>query len=72
MPTTQHRVSAVGLTPREQEVAELVRRGLTARDVATELGISTETGRNHSRSIRAKFGGVRKAQLVSALSEPAG
>jgi DNA-binding CsgD family transcriptional regulator/Arc/MetJ-type ribon-helix-helix transcriptional regulator len=72
VPTTQQRGSAVGLTPREHEVAQLVGRGLTARDIAAALGISDETARNHIRRIRAKFGGVRKSQLVAVLSEPLG
>lgn len=44
------------LTPREYEVAELVARGLTNREVARRLGIAEWTAVNHLRKVMRKLG----------------
>ena len=43
------------LTPRELEVLRLVARGLSNKDIATELVISENTVRNHVRNILEKL-----------------
>ncbi|GAA2102110.1 ATP-binding protein [Actinomadura alba] len=43
------------LTPREHEVAELVARGLTNREIARRLGIAEWTAVNHLRKIMRKL-----------------
>ncbi|MFD7405308.1 DNA-binding response regulator [Streptomyces sp. NPDC059866] len=43
------------LSQREQEVLELVSRGMSNREIAAELFISPETVKDHVRSIRAKL-----------------
>jgi DNA-binding NarL/FixJ family response regulator len=53
------------LTPREQEVALLVARGLTNRRIALELSISEHTAANHVRRILRKLGLRSRAQIGS-------
>ena len=45
-----------GLTAREVEILRLVTRGLTNRQLAEELGVSTRTVDAHLRSVYAKLG----------------
>jgi predicted ATPase/DNA-binding SARP family transcriptional activator/DNA-binding CsgD family transcriptional regulator len=54
-----------GLTAREQEVALLVARGLTNRQIALELSISEHTVANHVRKILKKLGLRSRAQVSS-------
>jgi non-specific serine/threonine protein kinase len=53
------------LTPREQEVALLVARGLTNRRIALELSISEHTAASHVRRILKKLGLRSRAQIGS-------
>ena len=52
------------LTPREREIADLVARGLTHKAIAEELGISTNTIRNHLRHIFDKLEICDRLQLA--------
>lgn len=42
-PAAPGRIARAGLTQRQQEVAELVAKGLTNKEIASELGLSTRT-----------------------------
>jgi predicted ATPase/DNA-binding SARP family transcriptional activator/DNA-binding CsgD family transcriptional regulator len=53
------------LTPREQEIALLVARGLTNRQIAKELSISERTAANHVAKILKKFGLHSRAQIAT-------
>ena len=57
------------LTPREREVAVLVARGLTNRQISTELSISERTAGNHVAKILKKLGLNSRAQIASWVSE---
>ena len=57
------------LTPRELEVVRLVARGLTNRQVSTELSISERTAGNHVAKILKKLGLHSRTQLASWGSE---
>jgi predicted ATPase/DNA-binding CsgD family transcriptional regulator len=57
------------LTRREREVAALIARGLTNRQVSTELSISERTAGNHVAKILQKLGLRSRAQIVSWVSE---
>ena len=48
------------LSPREREVLRLIAEGLAAKEVATQLSISTKTVEAHRTSLMRKLG-VRKA-----------
>ena len=61
--------SLQSLTPREQQVALLTRRGLTNRQIATVLVISPETVKTHVRHTLEKFELHSKAELRLLLLE---
>ena len=48
------------LSPREREVLRLIAEGLAAKEIATQLSISTKTVEAHRTSLMRKLG-VRKA-----------
>jgi DNA-binding NarL/FixJ family response regulator len=54
------------LTTREQEVALLVGRGLTNRQIARELSISEHTAANHVGKILKKLGLRSRTQISSS------
>jgi predicted ATPase/DNA-binding SARP family transcriptional activator/DNA-binding CsgD family transcriptional regulator len=58
-----------GLTSREREVTALVARGLTNRQVATELSISEHTVANHVAKILHKLGLDSRSQLTALVVE---
>jgi DNA-binding CsgD family transcriptional regulator len=72
IPESQRHAPSAGFTPREHQVAALAQRGLTAREIASELSISTGTARNHLFRIREKLGGVPKRRLVEMFGPDAG
>lgn len=53
------------LTPREREVLGLVAQGLTAGDIAIELGIERSTVRTHVEHCRLKLGARSQAEAVT-------
>ncbi|MGE5570321.1 MAG: LuxR C-terminal-related transcriptional regulator [Rhodospirillales bacterium] len=55
-----------GLTPREQQVMELVAQGLKNREVAAELGISPGTVKVHLKHIFEKTGAQGRYNLALA------
>jgi predicted ATPase/DNA-binding SARP family transcriptional activator/DNA-binding CsgD family transcriptional regulator len=57
------------LTRREQQVALLVARGLTNRQISTELGISERTAGNHVAKILRKLGLRSRAQIATWVTE---
>ena len=56
------------LTKREEEVAELVLKGLTNRAIARELWISEHTVESHMTSIMNRLGIRSRHQLVDLMS----
>jgi PAS domain S-box-containing protein len=58
---------AGALSPREREVVKLVAMGMTSREVADKLTVSTETVRTHIRNALAKTGTRTRAQLVARM-----
>ncbi|MEJ7785600.1 MAG: LuxR C-terminal-related transcriptional regulator [Solirubrobacteraceae bacterium] len=53
------------ISPRELEVLRLVALGLANGEIASQLGISPETVRNHVRNARDKLGARTKAHAVA-------
>ena len=51
------------LSPREQEVADLARLGLTSREIAERLFVSTRTVDNHLRKVYAALGISGRGEL---------
>jgi DNA-binding CsgD family transcriptional regulator len=56
-----------GLTQREAEVACLVARGLSDREVASRLSISLRTAEHHTARVLHKFGVASRAALAALL-----
>lgn len=52
------------LTPRERQVAFLVARGLSNKDVARELGVSEGTVKIHVHNIFRKLGAKNRYGLI--------
>jgi DNA-binding NarL/FixJ family response regulator len=52
------------LTGREREVAVLVGRGLTDRQISSELSVSERTVHSHVRNILSKLGLGSRAQIA--------
>ncbi|MBB6731106.1 response regulator [Cohnella zeiphila] len=53
-----------GLTPRETEILQEVARGRTNRDIASELGLSEHTVKNHLKNILQKLHLDNRVQLT--------
>jgi DNA-binding CsgD family transcriptional regulator/tetratricopeptide (TPR) repeat protein len=53
------------LTLRELEVARLVARGLTNREIAEELRITARTAGSHLEHIRSKLGASRRSEIAT-------
>ena len=60
--------SPLGLTDREQDVAALVAKGLTNREVAAQLYVSSKAVEYHLRNIFGKLGISSRNDLPAALS----
>lgn len=54
------------LTPREVEISNMVKNGLTSKQAGTLLGLSEATIRKHRRNIRKKLGIDSKQQNLSS------
>jgi DNA-binding NarL/FixJ family response regulator len=52
------------LTPREQQVLELLAEGLPNKAIAARLGISDQTVKFHVASIAAKLGATNRTEAV--------
>jgi DNA-binding CsgD family transcriptional regulator len=60
-------MSAYGLSPREEELAKLVVRGLSTSRISRTLFISEHTVQNHLRSVFEKVGVRSRGELVKRL-----
>lgn len=58
-----------GLTGREEEVLELVARGLANKEIAHRLGIRTATVKNHVHAVLTKLGVGRRREAVRLAYE---
>ena len=56
-----------GLTAREHEVAKLVARGWTNKEVARELGVTDGTVKLHMHNILQKLGEKKRYALYSGV-----
>ena len=63
------RLASAGLTPRETEIVNLVRRGLSNRQIATYLTLSHRTVEKHVESLLRKTGAHSRTHLVSMIAD---
>jgi DNA-binding NarL/FixJ family response regulator len=62
----------ISLTVREWDVVELLLRGASTSEIATELGVAPVTVRRHLGSVERKLGVATRAEVVELLTaEPA-
>ncbi|HEY7067091.1 MAG TPA: response regulator transcription factor [Chloroflexota bacterium] len=61
---------STGLTPREIEVLELVRGGLSNREIAQRLCIEEKTVKNHINNIYSKLQFRSRYEAITARSSP--
>jgi DNA-binding CsgD family transcriptional regulator len=57
-----------GMTPRERDIAELVAKGCTDRDIARVLGIGFGTVRTHLNRAMEKQGCANRAELAALVT----
>lgn len=55
---------SLNLTPRQRDVLRLIAQGLTMREVASELGISTRTAESHKYEMMEGLGVETSADLI--------
>ncbi|OLZ63087.1 hypothetical protein AVW11_21415 [Streptomyces amritsarensis] len=60
-------MEAYGLTPREQQVAQLVTYGMSDTDISRRLGISPHTVRDHLKKVFDKTGANSRGRLLQLL-----
>lgn len=58
-----------GLTAREQDVLLLLARGLSAKEVALELGVEPVTVRSHIAKLSTRLEATNRASLVLTAVE---
>jgi len=63
------RADALGLTPRELEILELIAAGLSNREIATRLFVSENTVKTHSSRLFDKLNARRRTQAVQIGKE---
>ncbi len=61
---TQISLSPHGLSRREQQLVELVRAGLTNKEIATRLNLAEQTIKNHVHRILRKVGAADRITMV--------
>jgi DNA-binding CsgD family transcriptional regulator len=63
------RQQTLGITPRELEILTLVARGLSNREIATQLFVSENTVKTHCARAFDKLGAARRTQAVQRGKE---
>lgn len=62
-------VSALGLTPRELDILELIAAGLSNREIAEKAFVSENTVKTHSSRVFEKLGVQRRTQAAQRARE---
>lgn len=62
-------VTALGITPRELEMLELIAEGLSTREIANRVHVSENTVKTHASRLFEKLGARRRTQAVQRGKE---
>ena len=65
----QGKVDALGITPRELQILELIAEGLSNREIAERAYVSENTVKTHSSRVFDKLGARRRTQAVQLGKE---
>lgn len=65
----EQRVAALGLTPRELEIIELMAAGLSTQEIAERAGVSENTVKTHIGRVFDKLGARRRTQAVQLAKD---
>jgi NarL family two-component system response regulator LiaR len=60
----ERKLEALGITPREIEILELIAAGLSNREIADRVHVSENTVKTHSSRVFFKLGAQRRTQAV--------
>jgi DNA-binding CsgD family transcriptional regulator len=63
------RVQALGVTPRELEILELIAAGLSTREIAERIYVSENTVKTHASRLFDKLGARRRTQAVQLAKQ---
>jgi DNA-binding CsgD family transcriptional regulator len=63
------KLDALGITPRELEILELIAAGLSTREIAERVNVSENTVKTHSSRVLDKLGARRRTQAVQLGKE---
>ena len=66
---SEKRLAELGITPREQEILELIANGLSNREIAEKLFVSENTVKTHSSRLFDKLSARRRTQAVQLGKE---
>ena len=61
------RLAGMGLTPRQQEIASQVLRGVANKRIASEMDLAEQTVKDHIFTIFRKFGIHHRAGLAARV-----
>jgi DNA-binding CsgD family transcriptional regulator len=65
--TLRSRLASMGLTPRQQEIASRVLRGVSNKRIASELDLMEQTVKDHIHAIFRKLGIHHRAELAARV-----
>lgn len=68
-PKTEAGLQNFSLSPRESEIITFIAEGLSAKEIATRLGISDGTVKSHRKKIHEKLGVSTRSQAISRARE---
>ena len=65
----EDKVVALGITPRELEILELIAQGLSNKEIAERVFVSENTVKTHSSRVFDKLGAKRRTQAAQLAKE---
>jgi DNA-binding CsgD family transcriptional regulator len=65
----ERKLDALGITPRELEILELIAAGLSNKEIAERVHVSENTVKTHSSRVFDKLGARRRTQAVQLGKE---